>query len=864
MNACKALGFSNYLCALLKHMNKRLLLLASFFVSTSVFAQTEPDTSKTLPDSLENKVPIFTVTASDVDNDIDNQDYSALLQSSRDVFVNMAGYNLSAGRFRIRGLSGENQLVMINGIPVNNLETGLASWSNWGGLNDVTRFTEVRVGVTACRYNFGGVGGFTNIDSRASSFRKSTKFSYALTNRNYHHRVMFTQSTGMNEKGWAFTYALSARYAKEGYYEGSFFNAGAYYLSVDKKVNDKHLLSFVGFGAPIQQGRQGFALQETYNLAGTNYYNPNWGYQTLADGSGQVKRNARVSNQHKPTVLLTDYYNFDLNTSLTTTIFGSYTFNKLSNLNWYDTKDPRPDYYRYLPSYYALTNPSYAEELTSLWENDMSVRQINWDGLYSANNNNLYTLYNANGVEGNTLNGKRSKYIVENAHMNALDYGLNSVFNKRINNIYLTAGVNATLHKGYYFKTMQDLLGGDFWLDIDQFAEQQFADPNSAQNDLNNPNRVIYEGDRFGYDYILNVNKVEAFGQVEYTFSKFDVYAALNLGNTSMWRTGNYQNGRFPQNSFGDSEKLNFFTYGAKGGVAYKITGRHVVSINAAYVQRAPDSRSVYVSPRTSNNLVSDLENEKVTAGDISYQILYPKFKARLTGFYTAVNGQVWYRSYYHDTYNNFVNYVMTNVDQLMTGFETGVEASITSSLVFQAGFSMGKYLWNSRPQATITRDNSAQELATNRTIYMKNYHIGNMPETAGSAGFKYNGKKFWFAGVNFNYFADFYAEPNPDRRTEEAVSTYVTDDPQWNQLLNQEKLPNNHTIDVYGGKSFQFKRKYTLNINASINNILNNQTIVNLATEQLRYDAANPLKFPNKYAYSMGINYFLMVSFRF
>lgn len=843
-------------------MNKNLFLSIVVLLITQV-ALAQPDTTKIKPDSLDNKIPVFTVTSTDVDNDMENQDYSGLLQSSRDVFVNMAGYNLSAGRFRIRGLSGENQLVMINGIPVNNLETGFASWSNWGGLNDVTRFTEVRVGVSSCRYNFGGIGGYTNIDSKASSFRKSTKFSYALSNRNYHHRVMFSQSTGLNKKGWAFTYALSARYAKEGYYEGTFFNAASYYLSVDKKINDKHLLSILAFGAPIQQGRQGFALKEAYELTGTNYYNPNWGYQTLPDGSGRIKRNARVSDMHKPTAMLTHYFNISESEKLTTTVFYSYSFNKLSALNWYDAKNPQADYYRYFPSYYALTDPQYASELTTLWQTDENTRQINWDAFYQANNNNLFTLQNANG-SGTTLNGKRSKYVVENLHNNAADLGINAVYNKRIKSFYISAGLNAVTHKGYYFKTMQDLLGGDFWVDIDQFAEQQFADPNSAQNDLNNPNRVIKVGDRYGFNYVLNVNKIEAFGQAEYSFKQFDFYGGLNVGNTYMWRTGKYRNGRFPNTSEGDSEKLNFFTYGAKGGVAYKITGRHIITLNAAYVQRAPDSRSVYISPRTSNNVVKDLQNETVTAGDISYMIRYARFKARVTGFYTAIRNQVWYRSYFNDEYNNFVNYVMTGVDHVMMGTEIGIEANITSELVFQAGFSTGSYLWDSRPVAEITRDNSAQVLAENRTVYMKNYHIGNMPETAGSAGLKYNGKKFWFVGVNFNYFANYYAEPNPDRRTEAAVQYYVTEDPQWNQLLDQEKLPNTYTVDLYAGKSFQIKKKYYLNINASVNNLLNNQDVINLAYEQLRYDAAAPGKFPNKYSYSMGLNYFLMVSFRF
>jgi hypothetical protein len=844
---------------------KKYILFVYLFLFANILLMAQGDTSKIQIDTSDAgyKVPVFSVTSSDVENDIESQDVSSLLQGSRDVFTSMAGFNLSAGRFRIRGLGGENQLVMINGISVNSLESGFASWSNWGGLNDVTRYMEVRTGISSCRLNFGGIAGYTNIDSKASSFKKGTKFSYATSNRSYSHRFMFSQSTGLNEKGWALTYALSGRYAKEGYYDGTFFNAVAYYIGVDKKLNDKHLISFVGFGAPIVQGRAGFSVSEIYELTGNNYYNPNWGYQTSADGSSKEKRNARVSQNHKPTALLSHYFTIDENTKLTSTLYYSFGKNGLTNLNWYDSKHPKPEFYRNLPSYYIQSNPAYYNELTNLWQTDVNTQQLNWDGFYDANRNNLYTQENANG-SGSDRTGARSKVAIENAQTQTNSIGFNTIYNKRLNNLFLSAGLTGMLHTANYFKTMEDLLGGEFWVDVDQFAEQQFNDATVAQNNLNTVNKIVEKGDRFGYDYVISINKIEAFGQIEYAYKKFDFYGGLTLGNVTTWRNGKYQNGRFPDNSEGNSEKANFLTYGIKGGVNYKITGRHALTFNAAYITRPPDSRSLFVTPRANNNLVAGYTNENVLAGDVNYIIKYPRLKARLTGFYSSITNQIWSRSYWHDEYRNNVNYVMTGVDHLMTGGEIGIEATIIPQLIFQGAFSHGSYIWNSRPTATITRDNSAEVLDEGRVTYMQNYHIGNMPETAGSAGLKFNGKKYWFAGFNFNYFANFYVEPNPDRRTEEAVAIFVTDDPQWNEMLTQEKLPNQYTVDVFAGKSWRIKSKYFLNINANIANILNNQNLINSGAEQLRYSVVTPNKFPNKYSYQMGINYFLLISFRF
>jgi hypothetical protein len=122
--------------------------------STSLQDNQQADTSKTA-----FNIPIFSTSGADADSDLDQQDASALLQSSRDVFTQFASFQFGAARYRMRGLQAENQVIMINGVVVNNLETGFASWSSWGGLNDVTRFVENRIGSTSSRLNFASIGG---------------------------------------------------------------------------------------------------------------------------------------------------------------------------------------------------------------------------------------------------------------------------------------------------------------------------------------------------------------------------------------------------------------------------------------------------------------------------------------------------------------------------------------------------------------------------------------------------------------------------------------------------------------------------------------------------------------------------------
>lgn len=842
-----------------KHTLLFICLIINFF---HLSAQTDT-ISLLIPekDSTESKyrLPIFSTTAEDVDAELESQDISGLLQSSRDVYTASAGFNFGSARFRIRGYGSAHTVVMINGVKVNDLESGFATWSNWGGLNDVTRFMEVRAGLSASRLNFGDIGGYSNMDTRASTIRKGTRVSYALSNRTYTHRFMLTHATGMMENGWAVATSVSRRWANEGYVEGTYFDAWSYFLALEKRLNETQSLNFTVFGAPIEQGRQGLAVQEAYDLAGNNFYNPFWGYQ-----AGK-KRNSRVSTNHRPMFMLTHNWKITEKTKLNTSAFYTFGESGLTNLNWYDAKDPRPDYYRYLPSYFNLRGEEdkYQEALNN-WQNDVNTRQINWDALYNANMRNLYTAQNVDGIAGNNVTGYRSKYILEQNVSNIQLAGINAISNTKVNDkINVSAGLNYTRSKNNYFKRMYDLLGGDFWIDIDQFSERDFNDINVAQNNLDNPNRLIRKGDRFGYDYDINVNKAEAFSQVEYQLRRWEFYLGAQLSQTTFWRTGNMRNGRFPEESFGDSEKANFTNYGIKGGVVFKISGRQYLTANALLMTKAPLPRTVFLSPRNRNLIVPNLSSEEIKSGDINYILRYSKLRARTTLYYTEINNQVWNRSFYHDDYRTLVNYTMTGVNHLYTGTEFGMDLTISPSFSLNSAVGTGQFLFNSRPIATITRDNASQLLAENRTVYLKNYRIGGMPQTAATVGVKYTSSKYWFAGINVNYFNHIYVEPNPDRRTAEALEKYVVTDPQWNQILQQEQLPWQYTADFYFGKSWKIKT-YFLNLNINVNNILNNKEFRTGGFEQLRYDTDQLDRFPPKYTYHFGRTFFAMLSLRF
>lgn len=832
------------------------------FLLLAVASKGQIDTTSTaLPDSTEmtrEQVPIYAVTLDALDTELGSQDVSGILQSSRDVFNNTAGFNFGTARFRVRGYESDYTLVTINGVLMNDLETGWASWALWGGLNDITRYAQVRTGIGATRYNFGSVGGTSDINVRASSLRKGLRTSYASTNRAYRNRLMVTGSTGLLKNGWSFSFSGSRRWAEEGYVEGTTYDAYAYYLAAEHKINAKHSVSFSGLGAPIVRGRQGIAIQEAYDLSGSNYYNPNWGYQ-----NGE-KRNARMAFDHKPLFMFSHYYKPDSVTEWNTSLFYTFGRDGSSGLNWFDAKDPRPDYYRYLPSYYEETDPAYANQLANSWRTDPTARQIDWDQMYFANSKNLYSVENADGITGNTVTGFRSKYIQEEMRADPIRIGLNSVYDTHLSEgRHLTVGGSFNHQKTHYFKVVQDLLGGDYWVDIDQFADRDFNDTLISQNDLDRPNKIVTEGDVFGWDYDINIRLVNAFAQLEKKWTNFEGYVGGSLSHTSFWRFGYVRNGRFPDDSEGKGANNDFINFGVKAGGVYKLTGRHFIAANTAYMTRPPAAYTAFLSPRMRSATIPGLTSESVYTGDIGYVVRMPRLKGRATFFYTKIMDQIWSRYYYHDEFLTMINYSMSGVDQTHMGVELGLEANLTSTWQMTAVYGGGDYRYSSRPLATITRNNSAEVFDTGRTVYWKNYKVGGMPQSAASLGFRYNSPKYWFAGANANYFWDIYLDPNPDRRTQEAEGNYVTTDPQWDALLVQEKLDPNLTLDVFAGKSWMING-YRLAVNLSVSNVLNNQEFRVGGYEQLRYDRTDIDKFPPKYSYLYGMNYFAMVTFSF
>jgi hypothetical protein len=800
------------------------------------------------------------------------QHVSSALTASRDAFTSAATFNFSIARFRARGYDDENFVTLINNVPMTDLVSGRTPYYMWSGLNDVLRSRESSFGLAPASFSFSSAGGAYSINSRASVQRKQVQVSYALSDRVYDNRLMATMGTGISKKGWSGAFSLSHRWSTEGYIPGTFYDGTSVFVSVEKTLNMSHSLSLTALTAQSKMGRAKTVIQEMYDLAGTHYYNPNWGYQ-----NGE-KRNAAVNENQQPVFILA--HDWTINETSTLTSAASYRFgkSKRSDLSWYNAPDPRPDYYRNLPSWVEATD-SLQSSAENFFSGNENALQINWSKLYEANENNIETIENANGTSGNSVTGKRSLYILSNRVNDNSVFNLGTTYNEAVNeHLSFDGGLNHQSQATEIYQEVKDLLGGDFYVDLNKYADTSSTNAGNQaaiQNDLNHPNRILYAGDKFGYDYTAHIAKTGAWMQTQFKYTRVDFFFAADVAATSFYRTGHYRNGIFEDDSYGDSETQDFFGGGFKTGITYKLNGRNYFYLNGAYISRAPNFEDAFFSANTRNAVVDNLKNEAVETVEGGYILRAPRIKARITGYLTQFNeGTKTEHFLLEGSNSSFVNFTSVGINRRHTGIEISADVNIGSGVSAAVAASLGQYYYNARPRVTATVDNSDTTIVNDEVLYIENLRVSGSPQTAMSFGLNYRSKNFWFLNASLNYFDNVYANYGAARRTLSALDAIDKDSPLWNEILGQKKYGSYITLDASAGWSWKLNNKFKalkkntfLVFNLGITNVLDNQEIISNGWEQPRFSGngmyTDTVKFPEKFSYAFGRTFFVSMILR-
>jgi len=808
---------------------------------------------------------LFTITLSDDELNDDSSgadNISGLLSASQDIFQRAAAFEFSSSFFRVRGLNTDNGTVLMNGIEMNKVFDGRPQWSNWGGLNDVLRSQELSTGFAPSSYTFGGLLGSTNINLRASNYRAGGRITYSSSNRSYTNRLMATYASGTLDGGWAYAFTLGRRWGDEGFQDGTFYDANSFFVSVEKKINDKHSLNLVGFYTPNRRGKSSPNTQEVFDLKGTTY-NEYWGWH---DGE---KRNSRIRRIAEPVVMLNHYWDLSESSTLNTNV--SYQFGELGNsrLDYAGGANPSPAYYQQLPSYFLADDdgPDYA----GAYQSEQSFRnggQVNWNRIYDANLTN-------------NINGDYAAYVLYEDRSDDQQFNANTILESTLSeNLTLNAAVNYKRLKSHNFAEIVDMLGSNSgYLNIDSFDQVQF--------DLQNPNRVVGKGDTFRYNFNIDANVLSGFAQAQFKYNKVDFFLAGSYTATEYQREGLYQTETYADNSLGKGRKLSFGGVGAKGGFTYKFSGKHIFNINAGYLTKAPSVRNTFTNSRENHAVVGDITGvditeEKITSFDANYIFRSSTVKARLTGYYTQMQDANEISFYFADGISGvdegtaFVQEILQGIDKTHMGIEFGMEAQITPSIKLTGVASVGQFTYDNNPNLVLTSSDFVDGLNFGESN-LKDYRIAAGPQQAASIGFEYRDPNYWWFGTTANFFADTYVDVSPLTRTQNffldtdglPFSDYEPD--LARELLRQERFEDYMVINAIGGKSWKIGDKY-ISLFVSLNNIFN-QKFKSGGFEQgrsanyrsLQEDAGNPKRvFGPKYWYGRGPTYFLNLNYRF
>ncbi len=788
--------------------------------------------------AVDRKTPVAvsTISGLEIETKLGNQEFPEILRSTPSVYVTKTGGGFGDARINVRGFNQSNVAVMINGIPVNDMENGWVYWSNWAGLSDVTRQMQVQRGLGASKLAINSVGGTINIVTKTTDMERGGKFFASMGNDGYR-KVGATVSTGLLDNGWAFTFSGS-RTVQDGYVDATWANAWSYFGSISKQLNDKHQLAFTIIGAPQRHGQRSFRENiRTYvpledsngdgefdkeddaayvkliqdskagdfddkESLGSIRYNSDWGYK-----DGNIY-SMRENFYHKPQMALNHYWDISDKAFLATSVYystgrggGSGDLGRIGGRGSWGFRDD---------------NGTIRVDDIVRWNQGRSAL----DGI-DPNTNTEF------GYVAGERNG-----IIRRASMNEHNwYGALSTLKMDITpNLQLIAGVDLRGYRGIHYRRVLDLLGNDAWL-VTQNVNVQPGDPNYEQIDTNGNGSTDWwesgylvredEGqftiddkdNKIAYDNDGIVGWQGFFAQLEYNTEKLSVFGAGSISNTSYAREDRFNydvDGKEVTDRESDdynqvrTENFNYFGYNAKAGANYNINDQHNIFVNGGYYSRAPMFDGVF--PQFNNqDLNDDAVNETITAGEVGYGFRSTMVSAKVNGYYTSWQDRTEVR--FNPTTEAFDN--ILGIDALHTGIEFELNVKPVSGLNLRAMASFGDWIWENDVEA-IQFDINNQPVDTIE-VFIKDMKVGDAAQTTLLFGASYAFKNGLAFDFDFFHFDNLYADFNPTDRVEEPAAG------ESNQAL---KLPAYQLLNVGVTYGFDWS-KTNVRLRLNINNVL-------------------------------------------
>ena len=706
------------------------LTTASFY-----FAQEEKQDSEKSIDEVvlvgvadiakDRKTPVAvsTVKSAQIIERLGNQEMTEVLNTTPSVYATKSGGGFGDGGITMRGFESRNIAVMVNGMPVNDMEGGAVYFSNWTGLSDVTSTIQVQRGLGSSKLAIASVGGTMNFITRAADMKKGGVVRIGVANNDYH-KASFSYNTGKTESGWS-TSILMSRTAGSYYVQNTDFESYAYYFALGFEPNKKHNFQFTITSSPQWHEQRGYAstIQDyiKYNPDhdGNPYrqYNPDYGYYT--DAAGKRRALSNKSNFYaKPVMMFNWDWNITPKSKLSTVLYAS-------NGRGGGTGDLGKVGGK------RITDASFRD----------TDGHINYDAIFAANA----------AVDANTAGAGST--LIRRASMNSHNwYGILANFQHKINdNWNFSIGTDDRYYYGYHYQMLTHLYGANGYKDASDrnISPKVVTRVHDYKNLSWNPfgGKTLGQEEHIGYSNDGEVLWYSGFGQVEFTKNNFSAFVQGSISNQAYRRIDNFVvDGVTTQQGQVVNRKTSFknlIGYNVKGGANYNINENHNVFANVGFYSKQPFMNAVY--PNNQQVVNSNLTNEKIFSAEVGYGFRSPKFNANLNLYRTEWKDR-WLRignQTFTTATGNVRGYSeISGITQVHMGVEVDATYKPVKFLELQGMFSYGDYRYKGNATGADFDESNVPVTTTagSTTLYLDQVKVGgsgnsSIPQLTASLG---------------------------------------------------------------------------------------------------------------------------------
>ncbi len=734
--------------------NGKTVDLGSIVLTSNANSLEEVVVKSTVVDVAKDRktpVAVSTVKASEIQAKLGNQEFPEILANTPSVYATKAGGGFGDSRVNIRGFDQRNIAVMINGVPVNDMENSAVYWSNWAGLSDVTSAIQVQRGLGSSKLAISSVGGTINVLTRTSDIKEGGNVAVGLANDNYI-KTLATYSTGKMKNGLS-TSILLSQTRGDGYVDGTKFEAGNYFIGFGYEFSPKSDIQFTITGAPQWHNQRSaaptIAQYQQYNGGEVNRrYNSDWG--TLNGDEYSFRTNF----YHKPIASLNWDYKFNSTTKLSAVAYGSWGRGGGSN----GAGAVRGN--RFFADNLRRPNGSINVDLIQSWNSGQTVTIPGTTG----NSTRALTggaYQNSSSTANNLTNG-----ISKIASINSHDWygGVINLNKKLTDKLTLDFGIDARTYRGIHYQVLTDLLGATNYRDT---------------NDVNNPVRVLnfvyaaephlnpffsldYQEQKINYNNDGLVNWYGAFTQLEYATDNLTAFVQGSVSQQGFKREDYFL--YTSSNPLASTDYKNLLGGNVKGGANYNINENHNVFVNAGYYSKQPFFNAVYPNNRSIVN--SNLTNEKVLGLEAGYGFRSSKFNANVNVYHTTWKDR-YQRSNDAAVDNPGGYYDFAGITQVHSGVEFDGNAKITNKLRVNGMFSLGKWVYQNNITGTrFDVNNNNISGGTTTTYYVDGTRVGDVAQMTASFGASYEIVKRFNVDANYRFYDKLYASLDPTRQT--------------------------------------------------------------------------------------------------